>query len=141
MNLIEILEDRLASSISEAVSYARILPWHIRHRVAPHLPEPDRSNALRFADSLRPECACAMETEQNLLHLLNAIADRIEAGSTMEPTAGSIGQDYPALVARLDSGAVELRKVVELFADFHFSLSEVQDLAASIQIAADLRRA
>lgn len=47
MNIIEMLEDRLACSIADSVSYARVLPWHIRHRVAPHLPEPDRSNVNR----------------------------------------------------------------------------------------------
>lgn len=138
MSTATILETRLADAVMFAVTFARMVPHHIQSRIVPHLPEQARAEALRFAQSLRPETCCGQTVAEELDALLAAVEQRIADGTSMVPFETNdrlvAGREAPYLVKKYDSAAEALRKDREMLLEMQRAVLQALDLSTAINV-------
>lgn len=140
MSAVEVLEHRFANAVVEAVGFARMAKWYIGQRIAPRLLEKDQAMALRLADEIRLETSCTEEMAALLRALIDAVMERIKAGTDAVPDEASRVDPETKLsgvVHKLDVAAQELMHYREFLYDFQRSVHTVLDLRAAMRIARD----
>ncbi|WP_341486142.1 hypothetical protein [Thioclava sp. GXIMD4215] len=142
MSTVTILEKRLADSVTSAVTFAQMLPHQIRNRIAPHLASQARSEALRFARSLRPETCCGPSVVLELDALLAAVEGRIAEGTSMVPLETNdrliVGREAPYLVKQYDTAAEALRKDRAMLLEMQRAVIQALDLSTAINVTKEL---
>ncbi|WP_299821435.1 hypothetical protein [uncultured Jannaschia sp.] len=132
---------RLVEDTVAAVSLAGELAEPLRREIAPRLPEPERTEAIRLADLLASGRCCTGEVAAGLARLLAAIDAKIAAGTTLveRPPDGRLiaGRGTPILERRLTPEAEALRQAAVPLRELRRLVRAVRDLAAALR---ELRR-